>query len=102
MPPALEFCYIKTWVFELELCLVFLTRKRPSFLKLIPLDRTVLYSADGYPNRFWSSPKNSTEWSLFMKELVAGGNAISELMLQALAPSLPGAHLGRFPLSAQT
>ncbi|KZV77131.1 carbohydrate esterase family 16 protein [Peniophora sp. CONT] len=66
------------------------------YQNLIPLDRTILYSAEGYPNRFWTSAKNSTEWSLFMRELVAGGNAISKLMLQALAPSLPGAHIGLF------
>ncbi|KZV77130.1 carbohydrate esterase family 16 protein [Peniophora sp. CONT] len=63
---------------------------------MLPLDRTPLYSADSYTNRYWLLPRNTTSWNLEMKQLVAAGNAISKLMLKALVPSLPGAHIGYF------
>ena len=62
--------------------------------QLVPLDRLPLYAVDSYPNRYWTAQRNTTEWHLFMSELTAAGNALSRLMLQALAPSLPGAHVG--------
>ena len=64
---------------------------------MIPLETTPLYAADSYPNRYWTAQRNTTEWSVFMKELTTSGNAIAKLMLQALAPTLHGAHLGRSP-----
>ncbi|TCD62319.1 hypothetical protein EIP91_007059 [Steccherinum ochraceum] len=66
------------------------------FQNMIPLQKTIMYSADSYPNRFWTAPRNTTEWSVTMAELTTGGNEIAKLMLQALPSSLPGAHIGLF------
>ncbi|KAF8884190.1 GDSL lipase/esterase [Infundibulicybe gibba] len=66
------------------------------FQNMIPLQLTTLYSANSYPNRYWTQPRNTTEWSLLMTELVLSGNALTKLMLQALAPRLAGAHIGLF------
>ncbi|KAH7909673.1 carbohydrate esterase family 16 protein [Hygrophoropsis aurantiaca] len=63
---------------------------------IIPLDLTILYSANSYPNKYWDEVRNTTEWNVFMKELSRSGNAITDLMLQALAPTLPGAHIATF------
>lgn len=63
---------------------------------MIPLQKVILYSADSYPNRFWTAPRNTTEWSVFMTELTTSGNEIAKLMLQALPSSLPGAHIGSY------
>ena len=62
---------------------------------MIPLETTILYSADSYPNRYWTAQRNTTEWNVFMKELTTAGNAIARLQLQALAPTLHGAHVGK-------
>jgi phospholipase/lecithinase/hemolysin len=66
------------------------------FQNMIPLDLTILYAPISYPNRYWTAQRNTTEWSVFMTELVLSGNALTKLMLQALAPTLPGAHVGIF------
>ncbi|PIL25409.1 hypothetical protein GSI_13299 [Ganoderma sinense ZZ0214-1] len=66
------------------------------FQNMIPLETTPLYSADSYPNRYWTAQRNTTEWSVFMKELTTSGNAIARLELQLLAPTLHGAHIGFF------
>ncbi|KAJ7198873.1 GDSL lipase/esterase [Mycena pura] len=66
------------------------------FQNMIPLELTVLYSANSYPNRFWAFPRNTTEWSVLMTELTHSGNKLTELMLRALAPTLPGAHIALF------
>lgn len=63
---------------------------------MIPLEQTILYSPRFYPNRFWTAERNSTEWSVFMNELTNSGNEIAKLMLQQLAPTLHGAHLGKY------
>jgi len=63
---------------------------------MLPLERVPLYAADSYPNRYWTGPRNTTEWHLFMRELTYAGNGIAKLMLQALPASLPGAHVGVF------
>lgn len=57
------------------------------------------YTTISFENRsmarsYWTAPRNTTEWSVTMTELTKSGNAISKLMLQALAPTLPGAHIG--------
>ena len=65
---------------------------------MIPLETVPLYSADSYPNRYWTAQRNTTEWSVFMKELTTSGNAIARLQLQALAPTLHGAHVGKLSL----
>ena len=71
-------------------------------LQMIPLETTPLYSANSYPSRYWTAQRNTTEWSIFMRELTTSGNAIAKLMLQALAPTLPGAHIGNFSSASTT
>ncbi|KAF9560331.1 hypothetical protein CPC08DRAFT_818293 [Agrocybe pediades] len=66
------------------------------FQNMIPLETVPLYAPDSWPARYWTAQRNTTEWSVFMKELVLSGNALSKLMLQALVPSLHGAHIGIF------
>ncbi|KAJ4488158.1 GDSL lipase/esterase [Lentinula aciculospora] len=66
------------------------------FQNMVPLQNTVLYSADSYLNRYWTEERNSTEWNVFMSEITRSGNKLQELMLQALVPSLKNAHLGLF------
>jgi hypothetical protein len=65
-------------------------------LQMIPLELTILYSANSYPNRFWAIERNTTDWSVLMKEMVLSGNMLTKLMLQALAPTLPGSHIAIF------
>ncbi|RPD58827.1 hypothetical protein L227DRAFT_612586 [Lentinus tigrinus ALCF2SS1-6] len=66
------------------------------FQNMVPLETTPLYARDSYPNRYWTAQRNTTEWNVFIKELTASGNAIAELMLQVLAPTLHDAHIGLF------
>ena len=63
---------------------------------MIPLQDLPMYSAKSYPTRYWTYSKNSTSWNIFMSSLTASGNTISRLMLQDLAPTLRGAHVGLF------
>ncbi|KAI9567857.1 carbohydrate esterase family 16 protein [Boletus coccyginus] len=63
---------------------------------IIPLDLTILYAKDSYINRYWTAERNTTEWNVYMRELVRAGNRITQLELQALAPSLPEAHIALF------
>ena len=74
-----------------ELCLVLADQ-------MIPLQLVPLYAADSWPNRFWTAPRNTTEWSIFMAELALSGNALSKLMLKDVASKLRGAHIGEFNL----
>ncbi|KAH9922175.1 uncharacterized protein B0H18DRAFT_1018378 [Fomitopsis serialis] len=53
------------------------------FQNMLPLQDTILYSADSYPNRYWTAERNSTEWNVMMTEITNTGNAL-------------GAHLGYF------
>lgn len=71
------------------------------YAQMIPLQHTVLYSADSYPNRFWTLERNTTEWSVLMTEMVNTGNALSRALLELLAPTLPGAHVGTCTFSTQ-
>ncbi|KAJ7242910.1 GDSL lipase/acylhydrolase [Mycena rebaudengoi] len=66
------------------------------FQNMIPLETTILYGADSYPNRYWFLERNTTEWSVTMRELSLSGNKLTKLMLQALAPTLPGSHIALF------
>ncbi|KZT00212.1 carbohydrate esterase family 16 protein [Laetiporus sulphureus 93-53] len=66
------------------------------FQNMLPLQDTILYSANSYPNRYWTEQRNTTEWNVFMTEMTNTGNALSRAMLTALAPTLEGAHLGIF------
>ena len=61
---------------------------------MIPLEDTILYSNDSYPNKFWNFQRNTTEWSLFMTELTTAGNSLAKLMLQVKAIALSDAHIG--------
>ncbi|KAF8579873.1 carbohydrate esterase family 16 protein [Ramaria rubella] len=63
------------------------------FQNMVPLDRVVLYSADSYPNHYWTEQRNTTEWNVMMKEFVAAGNMLTELMLANLAPTLPESNI---------
>ena len=63
---------------------------------MIPLQKTILYSAGSYPNRYWTAERDTAMWSLAMTEMVQAGNEISKLMLRALPATHPGAHIGRF------
>ncbi|TBU30111.1 hypothetical protein BD311DRAFT_864315 [Dichomitus squalens] len=63
---------------------------------MIPLETTPLYAPDSYLNLYWDSQRNTTEWSVFMRELTTAGNAIARLELQLIAPTLHGAHIGLF------
>ncbi|KAG6872551.1 hypothetical protein C0995_008895 [Termitomyces sp. Mi166 len=66
------------------------------FQNMIPLETTPLYAPDSYPNRYWTVERNTTQWSNFMTELTLSGNALTKLLLTALAPTLPGSHIGYF------
>jgi phospholipase/lecithinase/hemolysin len=66
------------------------------FQNMIPLETVPLYSADAWFSRYWTAQRNTTEWNVFMRELVLSGNELTSLMLQALAPKLKGAHVGIF------
>ncbi|KAL5490557.1 hypothetical protein ACEPAI_5390 [Sanghuangporus weigelae] len=63
---------------------------------MIPLETTVLYSRDSYPNLFWTLERNATEWNIFMTELTTSGNSLAKLMLRGLASFSVGAHIGLF------
>ncbi|KAI0077017.1 carbohydrate esterase family 16 protein [Panus rudis PR-1116 ss-1] len=66
------------------------------FQNMIPLERTILYAPNSYPNGYWDLERNTTEWSLTMKELTTSGNALAKLMIQDVVPTLKGAHVGLF------
>ncbi|KAK0505638.1 carbohydrate esterase family 16 protein [Armillaria luteobubalina] len=63
---------------------------------MVPLNEVILYAPDSYPNRYFSDARNTSEWSVFMRELVLSGNALSRAILQALVPEVPGAHIRIF------
>lgn len=65
-------------------------------MNMIPLNLTPLYTPNSYPSKYWTAPRNRTEWSVFMHELVRAGNAITDLMLRAAVPSFDGAHIASF------
>ncbi|KAF9528819.1 GDSL lipase/acylhydrolase [Crepidotus variabilis] len=66
------------------------------FQNIINLEKVPLYATDSWPNRYWNAQRNTTEWSVFMRELTLSANALTSLQLQALAPTLQGAHIGIF------
>ncbi|KAF9065311.1 GDSL lipase/acylhydrolase [Rhodocollybia butyracea] len=66
------------------------------FQNMIPLQNTVLYAADSYPNEYWTAVRNTTDWNVVMTEFTQTGNKLQQLMLEALVPSLKGAHVGFF------
>ncbi|KAJ7621035.1 carbohydrate esterase family 16 protein [Roridomyces roridus] len=66
------------------------------FQNMIPLELTILYSADSYHNKYWALERNTTEWSITMTEMTRSGNRLTQLMLQNLVPTLPGSHIALF------
>ncbi|KAM5533673.1 hypothetical protein V8D89_012640 [Ganoderma adspersum] len=66
------------------------------FQNMIPLETVPLYAPDSYPNLYWNARRNTTEWSVLMRELTTSGNANArlQLQLQLLAPTLKGARIG--------
>lgn len=62
--------------------------------QMIPFELLPLYQVDSYPNKFWTAPRNTTDWNLSVRELAVAGNEIAELLLKLLAPTLPDAHVG--------
>ena len=62
--------------------------------QVVPLEWVPLYSVDSYVNWYWMQQHNTMEWHLFMVEMMSAGNVIARLMLQVLAPTLSGAHMG--------
>jgi len=54
-----------------------------------------MYSPNAYLTKYWTADRNATHWSNFIKELVVSGNELTKLKLEALAPKLPGAHIGK-------
>ncbi|KAK0470457.1 carbohydrate esterase family 16 protein [Desarmillaria tabescens] len=65
---------------------------------MVPLNEAILYAPNSYPNHYFNGPRNTTEWSVFIRELVLSGNALSRAMLRAVVPEVPGAHIGIFDL----
>lgn len=65
--------------------------------QMIPLETTPLYSPDSYPNPLWTGPRDTVQWSIFMREVTTAGNAIARFELERLAPTLNGAHIGEPP-----
>lgn len=63
-------------------------------VQMLPVQKTIVYSPDSYPNRYWTAQRNTTEWNLVMTQLVNAGNALSRALLELLAPTLPGSHIG--------
>ncbi|EJD37636.1 SGNH hydrolase [Auricularia subglabra TFB-10046 SS5] len=66
------------------------------FQNMIPLELSPAYAVDAYPSVIWHTERNTTAFHLGMLELTSAGNAISELLLRDLAPTLPGAHIAYF------
>ncbi|TFK69221.1 SGNH hydrolase [Pluteus cervinus] len=66
------------------------------FQNMLPLETTPLYAPYSWPNRYFNAPRNTSEWSVFMRELTLAGNALTQGSLQALAPTLHDAHIGIF------
>ncbi|TFL01910.1 GDSL lipase/esterase [Pterulicium gracile] len=63
---------------------------------IVPLENNILYSADTYPNFFWTGDHNATHWNLEIRQLAETSNALTSLMLTELAPRLKDAHIGLF------
>ncbi|EAU86697.1 GDSL lipase/acylhydrolase [Coprinopsis cinerea okayama7 len=66
------------------------------FQNMVPLETIPLYAPNSYPNRYWTAERNTTEWSVFMRELVLSGNELTKIKLEALAPKLRGANIALF------
>jgi phospholipase/lecithinase/hemolysin len=63
--------------------------------QMIPLEKTIMYSANGYLTRYYPYNHNATEWAITMRDLTHAANDLTKLKLQALIPSLSEAHVGK-------
>ncbi|THU78975.1 carbohydrate esterase family 16 protein [Dendrothele bispora CBS 962.96] len=66
------------------------------FQQVIPLQLVPIYTSHSYPNRYWTAPRNTTEWELVMAQYSRAANGLSTYMLRDLIPTLPEAHVGIF------
>jgi hypothetical protein len=66
---------------------------------MIPLEKTIIYSADGYLTGYYPWNHNYTEWHITIRDLTHSGNDMTKLKLQALVPSLSGGHVGQSALA---
>lgn len=67
---------------------------------MVPLETIPMYSPNAYLTKYWTADRNATQWSNFIKELVVSNNELTRLKLEALAPKLPGAHIGKEGISS--
>ncbi|KAG8740521.1 hypothetical protein FRC12_015973 [Ceratobasidium sp. 428] len=65
---------------------------------MTPMWLLPLYSPTGYDSKYWDKiPRNQTEWSIFIAELVRAGNELQALRTKYIAPTqFPGARFGIF------
>jgi len=70
------------------------------FNSMLTLDKTILYSNYSYPNVYWTEQRNTTEWNVFMKEIVMAGNMMTDYMLRETVTQMPGAHVASFDAQA--
>jgi len=69
---------------------------------MVPLQLVPLYSDKSWPNRYWHLERNTTEWSITIRELVLSANALTGLMLESLASQLHDAHIGQYTIFNRT
>lgn len=62
-------------------------RNRCTSYQVIPLQNLPLFSANSYTNKYWTAQRNTTEWHVFMTELVLSANELTKLKLEALVPT---------------
>ncbi|CAE6424838.1 unnamed protein product [Rhizoctonia solani] len=64
---------------------------------MTPMWLLPIYAPNGYDTKYWNSPHNQTEWSIFIAELVRAGNELQALRTKYIAPGrFPGARFGMF------
>ncbi|CAE6516430.1 unnamed protein product [Rhizoctonia solani] len=64
---------------------------------MTPMWLLPMYAPNGYDTKYWNSPHNQTEWSIFIAELVRAGNELQALRTKYIAPGrFPGARFGMF------
>ncbi|KIK51144.1 carbohydrate esterase family 16 protein [Collybiopsis luxurians FD-317 M1] len=66
------------------------------FQQVIPLNLVPIYTADSYPNKYWTAERNTTQWFLDMGEFSCVVPTLANYMLRDLVQNLPGAHVGIF------
>ncbi|QRV79368.1 carbohydrate esterase family 16 protein [Ceratobasidium sp. AG-Ba] len=65
---------------------------------MTPMWLLPMYTPAGFETKYWwGIPRNNTEWSLFIAELVRSGNELQALRTKYIAPGrFPGARFGIF------